>query len=73
MMELGWKTDAGGFRLCVRVDFGGQNCHTKHCTATFAKPLLAAGVLVVRVCKPLSLFGFLSFVCRVLRGVFYFF
>lgn len=35
--------------------------------------MLAAGVLVHRVCKPLSLLGFLSFVCRVVRGVFYFF
>lgn len=35
-----------------------KNCHTKHCTATFAKPLLGAGVLVFRVCKPLSLLSF---------------
>jgi hypothetical protein len=35
--------------------------------------VLAAGVSVHRVCKPLSLLSFQSFVCRVVRCVFYFF
>jgi hypothetical protein len=34
--------------------------------------LLAAGVLVHRVCKPLLLLSFRVIVCRVVRGVFYF-
>ena len=35
-----------------------QNCPMKHCTATFAKPLLQAGVLVVRDLQPLSVLSF---------------
>jgi hypothetical protein len=32
-----------------------KNCHTKHYTATFAKPVLQAGVLVYMIKKPLIL------------------
>jgi len=43
-----------------------KNCYMMHCTATFAKPLLGAGVPVFRVCKPLSLLSFTDFLFDVL-------
>jgi len=43
-----------------------QNCPTKHCTATFAKPVLPAGVLSVELLKSLSILLFSRwFACRV--------
>jgi len=45
----------------------------EHETPPIANVLLAAGVPLHCVCKPLSLLSFRSFVCRVVRCVFYFF
>jgi hypothetical protein len=63
-----FRLAANGFRLCVVADFQHkssieelhlnlpQNCHTKHCTRHYAKPMLVAGVHVVRYLFLLSIF-----------------